>query len=155
MHACCSLWWFGVQCSSYVKHYNVHTQYTHSDFLQASRVHFQHVCTYLINTASNFVLYRSTLARLQQVAWSHLKVYSRLHMCTWSVMCATLLPFLQHVLVTPLVLLLASLATPSVGSAPARQESRGSVVTGATMGSTTSHRMAAEVNKNHMTCRRT
>ena len=103
-------------------------------------------CVYLINTASNFVFYKSTLAKPKQIAWSHLKVYSRLHMCRWSVMCATLLPFLQHVPVTPLVLLLASLATPSVGSAPARQESQGSVATGATMGSTTSHRMAAEVN---------
>ena len=57
---------------------------------------------------------------------------------------------LQHVTVTPPVLLLASPATLSAGPAPARQESQGSAATGASTDSTTSHKMAAEVNRNRM-----
>lgn len=72
--------------------------------------------------------------------------------CQW--LCSALTSRLaQRVTVTPLVLSLDSPANPSVGLAPARQGSWGSAVTGASMGSTTSHKMAAEVSRDHMCIR--
>lgn len=102
--------------------------------LQATRVYLEPMWGVLCLHCLNFVAQAT---------------YVRMCGCQW--MCSALTSLLtQRVTVTPLVLSLASPATPSVGLAPARQGSQGSAVTGASMGSTTSHKMAAEVSRDHM-----